>query len=172
MKTVNIVCSGDLHQTVPFQRLPELGPGAYKYDPEIYHGAYILLSRGKATIYRSGKYIIYGLKSLDDVDHFYQEFLALLSPIIDLTLVSPPRVQNIVGMDDFQVEISLSRLVVALQMEHVEYEPEQFPGVIYRGEKGTALIFSSGKVVLAGFKDLDSMEAFASGLRETIRAIA
>jgi len=54
----------------------------------------------------------------------------------------------------------------------VEYEPEQFPGVIYRGEKGTALIFSSGKVVLTGFKDLGSMEAFASELKERIERIA
>ncbi|WP_067051123.1 TATA-box-binding protein [Methanofollis ethanolicus] len=172
MKIVNIVCSGDLHQPVPFQRLPELGPETYTYDPKVYHGAYVLLSRGKATVYRSGKYIIYGLKSLDEVGPSYEEFLALLSPIIDPSLVSPPRVQNIVGMDDIGTEVPLTRLVVALQMEHVEYEPEQFPGVIYRGERGTALIFSSGKVVLAGFRDLDSMEAFASGLRETIRAIA
>jgi transcription initiation factor TFIID TATA-box-binding protein len=138
----------------------------------MYHGAYILLSRGKVTLYRSGKYIFVGLKSLDEVESSYREFLALLSLIIDPSLVSPPRVQNIVGMDDIGTEVPLTCLVVALQMEHVEYEPEQFPGVIYRGEKGTALIFSSGKVVLAGFKDIDSMEEFASGLREKIRAIA
>lgn len=74
-------------------------------------------------------------------------------------------------MDDIGTEVPLTRLVVALQMEHVEYEPEQFPGVIYRGEGGTALIFSSGKVVLAGFGDLDLMAAFAADLKETIRAI-
>ncbi|MCK8519275.1 TATA-box-binding protein [Methanoculleus sp. 7T] len=71
-------------------------------------------------------------------------------------------------MDDFQIEVPLSRLVVALRMEQVEYEPEQFPGLIYRGEAGTALVFSSGKVIFAGFKDLDSMEAFASGLKERV----
>jgi transcription initiation factor TFIID TATA-box-binding protein len=70
------------------------------------------------------------------------------------------------------MEIPLTRLVVALQMEQVEYEPEQFPGVIYRGEKGTALLFSSGKVVLTGFKDMGSMEAFASELKERIERIA
>jgi transcription initiation factor TFIID TATA-box-binding protein len=172
MKIVNIVCSGDLRQPVPFQRLPELTAGRYAYDAEHYHGAYLLLTTGKATVYRSGKYIIYGLKALDDVDRSYQELLALLSPIIDPELVSPPRVQNIVGMEDFGMEISLTKLVVALQMEQVEYEPEQFPGVIYRGEKGTALIFSSGKVVLTGFKDTSSMEAFASGLKEKIEMIA
>ncbi|MCK9278098.1 MAG: hypothetical protein M0P22_08435 [Methanoculleus sp.] len=166
MKIVNIVASGDLHQPVPFLRLPELPDTNYKYNPGIYHGAYILLSRGKATIYRSGKYILYGLTSLDDVSQSYQEFLTHLSPIIDPELASPPEVRNIVGMTDFQVKIPLSRLVVAL--EHVEYEPEQFPGLIYRGDAGTALIFSSGKVILAGFKDPGSMETFASGLKKRI----
>jgi len=172
MKIINIVASGDLHQPIPFERLPELPDTNYRYNPENYHGAYILLSRGKATIYRSGKYIIYGLAFLDDIDTAYREFLDLLAPIIDPVLASPPEVRNIVGMDDFQTEIPLSRIVVALQMEHIEYEPEQFPGLIYRGDAGTALLFSSGKVILAGFKDLSSMEAFASGLKAKIKNVA
>jgi transcription initiation factor TFIID TATA-box-binding protein len=172
MKIINIVASGDLCQPVHFERLPELPDSTYKYNPKVYHGAYILLSRGKATIYRSGKYIIYGLTSLGDVSSTYQEFLAHLSPIIDPELASPPEVRNIVGMDDLQIKIPLSRLVVAFQMEHVEYEPEQFPGLIYRGDAGTALIFSSGKVILAGFKDLSSMETFASRLKAKIKNVA
>ncbi len=171
MKIINIVASGDLRQPVPFQRLPELLDSIYKYDPEMYHGAYILLSRGKATVYRSGKYIIYGFASLDDVDRSYREFLTLISPIIDPSLASAPEIRNVVGMDDLQIEIPLSRLVVALRMEHMEYEPEQFPGLIYRGEGGTALIFSSGKVILTGFKDLASVEAFASRLTKMIENI-
>lgn len=172
MKLINIVASGDLHQPVPFERLPELPDTNYRYNPENYHGAYILLSRGKATIYRSGKYIIYGLTSLDEVDISYREFLTRISPLIDPSLASPPEIRNIVGMDDFQLEVPLSRLVVALKMEQVEYEPEQFPGLIYRGDTGTALIFSSGKVILAGFKDLSSMETFASRLKAKIKNVA
>ena len=168
MKIINIVTSGDLHQLISFERLPDLPNANYKYNPDVYHGAYILLSRGKATIYRSGKYIIYGLASLDDVDKSYREFLTLISPIIDPSLAVAPEIRNVVGMDDFQIEIPLSRLVVALRMEQVEYEPEQFPGLIYRGDAGTALIFSSGKVILTGFKDPDSMEAFASRLKARI----
>ena len=172
MKIINIVASGDLHQPVPFERLSELPDTNYRYNPENYHGAYILLSRGKATIYRSGKYIIYGLASLDEVDASYREFLTLISPLIDPSLASLPEIRNIVGMDDFQIEVALSRLVVALKMEQVEYEPEQFPGLIYRGDTGTALIFSSGKVILAGFKDLSSMETFASRLKAKIKSVA
>ena len=117
MKITNIVASGDLHQPIPFERLPELPDTNYRYNPENYHGAYILLSRGKATIYRSGKYIIYGLASLDDIDAAYREFLTTLSSLIDPSLASPPEVRNIVGMDDFLMDIPLSRLVIALQME-------------------------------------------------------
>lgn len=171
MKINNIVCSGDLKQPVPFDRLPELPADFYKYDPEMYHGAYILLTEGKATIYKSGKYIIYGLKSLGAVKQSFTEFCSILSPIIDTEIVSPPIIQNIVGMDDFQMDIPLSRLVVALQMENVEYEPEQFPGVIYRGEKGTALIFSSGKVIFAGCRDVDSMEMFSAELRRILESV-
>jgi len=171
MKLTNIVASGDLHQSVPFQRLSELAAAVCKYDPKIYHGAYILLSRGKATVYRSGKYIIYGLRSLDDVSQSYQELLTHLSPIVDPSRASPPEIQNLVGTEDFQMRVPLTQLAVALRMERVEYEPEQFPGLIYRGKEGTALIFSSGKVILAGFVDMGSMEAFASRLKETIRKV-
>lgn len=171
MKINNLVCSGDLNQPVPFHRLPELPADLYKYDPEMYHGAYILLTEGKATIYRSGKYIIYGLKSPDAVMQSFAEVCSILSRIIDTEVVSPPKIQNIVGMDDFQMDIHLSRLVVALRMENVEYEPEQFPGVIYRGEKGTALIFSSGKVILAGCRDVDSMEMLSAEIRRVVDTV-
>jgi len=48
---------------------------------------------------------------LDGIDTAYREVLALLAPIIDQALASPPEVRNIVGMDDFQTEIPLSRIV-------------------------------------------------------------
>lgn len=166
MQIINIVSSGDLRQAIPFQRLEELPSASYRYDPDQYHGAYILISTGKVTLYRSGKYIIYGLKSLDQIDGAYQEFLAIISPIIDPAAASPPKVQNIVGMEDFGMPINLSRFVIAEGMERVEYEPEQFPGVVYRRETGTALLFSSGKVIFPGFKDQETMEAFAAELKE------
>lgn len=61
------------------------------------------------------------------------------------------------------------RLIVALKMERVEYKPEQFPGLIYRDDAGTALPFSSRKVILAWLKDPGAMETFASGLKAKIK---
>jgi len=62
-------------------------------------------------------------------------------------------IQNIVSTYDFEHEFDLATLSVTLGLENVEYEPEQFPGVIYRSETGaTVLLFSSGKCVITGAK--------------------
>ena len=64
MEIVNIVVSGSFNQKVDLQALMALGD-VYSYDPEMYHGGYIRLSSAKVTVYRSGKYIIPGIKSQD-----------------------------------------------------------------------------------------------------------
>jgi transcription initiation factor TFIID TATA-box-binding protein len=57
-----------------------------------------------------------------------------------------------------------------LGLEQTEYEPEQFPGLIYRnpGFECVALIFSTGKAVITGSSDLEEAEAVASFLEEEL----
>ena len=52
--------------------------------------------------------------------------------------------------------INLNKVVVTLNVENIEYEPEQFPGLVYRVKdpKMVVLIFSSGKLILTGGKNL------------------
>ncbi|MEM7825590.1 MAG: TATA-box-binding protein, partial [Candidatus Aenigmatarchaeota archaeon] len=56
-------------------------------------------------------------------------------------------------------------------LEGTEYEPEQFPGLVYRlkDPKAATLIFSSGKVVCTGarkIKDVDfSVETISKKLK-------
>lgn len=65
------------------------------------------------------------------------------------------KIQNIVASSDVGFSIKLE----SLQEEHKKiarchYEPELFPGLIYKMEqpKVALLIFASGKIVLAGAK--------------------
>lgn len=52
---------------------------------------------------------------------------------------------------DLNHELDLSAIAVLLGIENTEYEPEQFPGVIYReNDRITMLLFSSGKFVVTG----------------------
>jgi transcription initiation factor TFIID TATA-box-binding protein len=73
-------------------------------------------------------------------------------------------VQNIVATADLKTNLNLNTIVIAFGMENVEYEPEVFPGLVYRLEdpKVVVLIFSSGKLVITGGK---SPEDCAEGLR-------
>ena len=55
--------------------------------------------------------------------------------------------------------INLNKIVVTLNVENIEYEPEQFPGLVYRikDPKIVVLIFSSGKIILTGGKTLEDI---------------
>jgi ribonuclease HIII len=56
--------------------------------------------------------------------------------------------------------INLNKIVVTLNVENIEYEPEQFPGLVYRikDPKIVVLIFSSGKIILTGGKNLEDVK--------------
>jgi transcription initiation factor TFIID TATA-box-binding protein len=55
--------------------------------------------------------------------------------------------------------INLNKVVITLNVENIEYEPEQFPGLVYRikDPKIVVLIFSSGKIILTGGKNLEDI---------------
>jgi len=71
MQVVNIVCSGDLKTTIDLELIKKSGDAAFIYNPSKYHGGYVVLSNSKATVYRSGRYIIVGLKSPKEVEQAF-----------------------------------------------------------------------------------------------------
>jgi transcription initiation factor TFIID TATA-box-binding protein len=56
--------------------------------------------------------------------------------------------------------INLNKLVVTLNLENIEYEPEQFPGLVYRikDPRIVVLIFSSGKLILTGGRNMEDIK--------------
>jgi len=48
-----------------------------------------------------------------------------------------------------------------MKLDNTEYEPEQFPGLVYKipEPKATFLLFSNGKVVCTGTKSLEQVHA-------------
>jgi len=64
-------------------------------------------------------------------------------------------------------------LILQLPFEKTEYEPEQFPGLIYRLDEPSAvcLIFSSGKCVITGTKSVDDSDVAADLLTENLDEI-
>ncbi|WP_214034553.1 hypothetical protein [Methanospirillum sp.] len=167
MIITNIVASGDLHQSIDLDTLRSLGP-IYTYNTEIYHGGYILLTHCKATVYRSGKYIFTGLKNPDNLETAWKEFTSVLAPFVDISLAAPPAIRNIVILENYGEKINLTRICNSASLENMEYEPEQFPGLIYRMKKGTALLFSSGKIVIVGVRSMKEAEESYADLKSIL----
>ncbi|MGB9127897.1 MAG: TATA-box-binding protein, partial [Methanoregula sp.] len=57
--------------------------------------------------------------------------------------------------------------------ENIEYEPEQFPGLVYRikDPKIVVLIFSSGKLILTGGKNLEAVKKGLDVLEQKLESI-
>jgi transcription initiation factor TFIID TATA-box-binding protein len=102
----------------------------------------------------SGRISITGAKSGEELAAAVRKFVSELENLgIDVNISDNDiLIQNVVANYDFGREFDLSVVAVNLGIDNVEYEPEQFPGLIYRSHKGycTTLLFSSGKLVITG----------------------
>lgn len=102
----------------------------------------------------SGHISITGAKSGEGLVAGVRTFVSELEKLgIDIKMSDEEiLIQNVVANYDFGREFDLSVLAVSLGVNNVEYEPEQFPGLIYRSRNGycTALLFNSGKLVITG----------------------
>jgi transcription initiation factor TFIID TATA-box-binding protein len=69
-------------------------------------------------------------------------------------------VQNIVSGADLGRDLNLNAIAIGLGLEEIEYEPEQFPELVYCLDEPdvVTLLFGSGKLVVTGGKDTDDAE--------------
>lgn len=122
-------------------------------------------------IFRTGAMIITGIRSLEAVTPVYVAALALLRDAGAELLPDPPapEVVNIVSSGTLGANVTLHRLALARAMEGIEYEPEVFPGLIYRPEMGgTALIFSNGSLIVTGARTVDQAQSVALDVRRMV----
>ena len=161
----NAVGSGDLGVELDVAEVEsDLVLPYTEYDPSNYHGLYLRLVEGGPliTVYRSGKYIISGCSTFEQLYETNDAFLTTLSEldIVDAETETGFTVQNVVCTAQLDDPVDLNTLSIALGLESVEYEPEQFPGLIYRPADHPAvlLVFANGKIVITGASDVDTAE--------------
>lgn len=150
----NVVASTSIGQELDLAALADDLQGS-DYDPEEFPGLIYRLNEPKAAclIFRSGKIVCTGTKREKDVkvaiDHVVDEFRTLGIPIAESPEIV---VANIVSTADLDRQLDLSAIAIALGLENIEYEPEQFPGLVYRLDDPeiVVLLFGSGKLVITG----------------------
>jgi transcription initiation factor TFIID TATA-box-binding protein len=153
----NVVGSGDLGRELDLAAVARDLPET-EYDPAKMPGLLYRPSAAEATVmlFESGKVIVMGSTSGDGTRKAFRECVADLRSLgISLSDLSEVEIQNIVARADFGAEFYLSAVAVGLGLEHVEYEPEQFPGLVYRlvAPEAVVLLFGSGKAVIVGVAD-------------------
>lgn len=125
------------------------------YNPDQFPGLVYRLESPRVTvlIFKSGKMVITGAKSVNQLIHVVKKLLKVfMDQGIPIKGKPQIQIQNIVASANLKVYIDLER--AALEFENSLYEPEQFPGLIFRMDEPRVvmLIFSSGKMVITGAK--------------------
>ena len=83
------------------------------------------------------------------------------------------KIQNIVVSLDLEKELNLDSISKVLLLENASYEPDQFPGLVYKIDDMNAvlLVFSSGKIVCIGVKNLEDATKAIEMMKEKISSI-
>ena len=124
------------------------------------------------TLYRTGTFQIRGTETREDLFEAKDKLIEALQQIgLELDEVKFHQ-NNAVFLEDFETKVQLEAMATHLGLENIEYEPEQFPGVIYRPPNiGTViLIFNSGKAIISGTISEDVAQQSSDHLRNEIQA--
>ena len=127
----------------------------------------------KATflIFSTGKMVITGLSRADDASPGVKKVIESIKNA-GINVSNPEiTIQNFVASGDLHTFIDLNMATIA--MENVMYEPEVFPGVIYRMKdpKTVFLIFSTGKIVCVGAKSKEIVKEAFIKLNSEVREL-
>ncbi len=150
----NVVASTSLGESLDLQRVAPRMEGA-EYEPSAFPGLIYRLKEPKTAVllFRSGKVVCTGGKSRTEVEESIRRISALLKKAGQKVLAHPKiEIQNIVATSDLGAELNLTAVAVAFGLDRVEYEPEQFPGLVVRldSPRTVILLFGSGKLVCTG----------------------
>lgn len=151
--TVNLNCKLDLKNIALRARNAE-------YNPKRFAAVIMRIREPKTTalIFASGKMVITGAKSEKSSKMAAQRYAKIIHKLGFNATFDDFKIQNIVSSCDIKFSIRLEGLAYA-HSNYCSYEPELFPGLIYRMVKPkiVLLIFVSGKIVLTGAKVRDDI---------------
>ncbi|KAK2720813.1 hypothetical protein QYM36_004626 [Artemia franciscana] len=146
VSTANLGCKLDLKKICSQARNAE-------YDPKTFAAVIMRIKEPRTTalMFSSGKMVCTGAKSEEDSRLATRKFARIVQKLGFASKILNFKIQNMVGSCNVKFSIRLEALVLA-HGRFSRYEPELFPGLIYRMVKPRVvlLIFATGKVILTG----------------------
>ena len=153
---VNIVASSNLNATLDLYNLAISIPNI-EYEPEQFPGAILKLKEPKVSmlLFKNGKVICSGASSEKQIAQAIRKASKLIHGIQKQVKIQKTVKYNVVNLvATANLNQNLDLFQTAMDLDNVEYEPEQFPGAILRiaDPKLTLLLFKNGKMICAGAK--------------------
>jgi transcription initiation factor TFIID TATA-box-binding protein len=171
-KVENIVSSITLGRDIDLKKLVKSATGID--NPKRFPGVIYRIDQPKLSmlIFRTGKVICSGARSRADIDAAVEKLIAKFKEA-KIVIKGKPKIeiQNIVASASLDFRVNLDLL--AMECENTEYEPEQFPGLIFRlaEPKTVMLIFKSGRMIITGAKTPAQAKLAAERTRDIVRSI-
>jgi len=145
-----------------------------EYNPERFPGLVMRIVDPKATIliFSTGKMVVTGMREAAEAAAVVAIVIKNLKQAgVNITAEPIITIQNIVASGDLHVPVDLNE--ASITMDNAMYEPEVFPGLIYRMQepKTVFLIFSTGRIVCTGAKTKEIVGEAVEKLVEEIKRL-
>jgi transcription initiation factor TFIID TATA-box-binding protein len=172
-KVENMVSAITLDQTINLKNLAAKAKGL-EYNPGKFPGIVFRIREPKLAmlIFTSGKVICTGARSKEDIKAAVEALIKKLKEGGIIVKKRPQvKIQNIVASAKLDLRVNLDML--ALECENTEYEPEQFPGLVFRLDEPQTvmLIFRSGKIIITGAKKPEDADIAAEKTKQMVKEV-
>jgi len=173
INVVNIVVSAALGHDIPLEKMAATLSNT-EYNPEQFPGLVIRIKEPKtsALIFSSGKIVCTGARTIENVHESIKKIIKSLEKInVKIKTFPEITIQNIVAAGSVGMDLNLNTL--AMKLDNTEYEPEQFPGLVYKlpNARATFLLFSNGKIVCTGTKSEDEVHEVLEQLIKNLKKV-
>lgn len=170
---VNMVISTALEEHINLDKLASTLPNT-EYNPEQFPGLIMRIKDPKtsALIFTSGRVVCTGARNIEDAEKSIQRIIESLKKIkVNIKIKPVLHVQNMVASGQLGFDLNLNKLAITLN--NVEYEPEQFPGLVYKIKepKTSFLLFGNGKIVVTGIKNEEDLKKSVKILEDTLAKV-
>ena len=169
MRLVNVIGGGQINQELDLNKL------AIETDSEFMRenqssGLILEENNNKIMLYTSGKYMIMGASSEDELYETNSWLINELEKRDIETGGGNVTIHNMVFKISMDDKMDLPSLISKLGTNTTEYEPETNPFLMYRppGHDGTISISSSGEFVITGVASQSEAEEIYHHLKEEL----
>jgi transcription initiation factor TFIID TATA-box-binding protein len=144
------------------------------YEPEQFSG---LIYRngdhnGTVTLFSSGNILCTGSKDPEILKKIIYDLVKKLK-FLDIPILDDYKIQikNMVFTRTLSQPINLAKVALSFGLENVDYEPKDFPGLIYRttDPKATFILFESGKIICTGADSTTNPETAFKNLEKKLK---